>query len=154
MALVVTLAGLALLAQPARRDGAAGRVAAIVPAPAGGGPVADTRTTSPRPAESSPADAAEDPAPADPAVVAEREDDAALPAVPEPGDIVVALAPSAEPMPRWLSYVHTSESAQPMGPPLDGGAAGSSEGADGPEAGALYWFGPAGLVRLAMEARR
>jgi hypothetical protein len=153
MAVMVTLTGLTLLAQPARRDGTVARLGAIVPAPAAVAPGADTPTRPPR-APAAPAEADEEPAPADVAS-AERETDPALPAVPEPGDIVVALAPPAEPIPRWMSYVHTSESAQPVGPPPpDGGATASSEGAEGPEPGALYWFGPAGLVRLAMEARR
>ena len=159
MASVAGLAGLALYAQPARRDAMA-RVGSILPAPSPFAP-ADPAPARLRPAATeAPVEAGESSAPADPAVVAgaEPDTDPAVPAVAEPGDIVVALVPPAEAEAAALTrvtYVHMSESAQPMGPePLGGGgSAESSEGAQGPEPGALSWFGPEGLVRLAREAR-
>jgi hypothetical protein len=151
MVLVVGLAGLALLAQPERREATPDRAAAVIPARAVVRPAAAPRPT---PADPTPAEATAEMAPADHPGDAEGEDG---PVVVLDPDIVVALEPPAadDLVLRGVTYVHTSESAQPMGPaPPDGGAVGSSDASQGPEAGDLFWFGPAGLVRLAREARR
>jgi hypothetical protein len=150
MVLFAGLVGLALLAQPPQRDGL--RLAAVRTAPAVVAPVA-TRPEPPPAATPAPTEAVMEPDP-EALADAEHETPPALPAVAEPGDVVVALAPPApdEWAPRPGTFVHTSESAQPEGPPA-GGTMGSAELVEGLEPGTLYWFGPEGLVRLARGAR-
>jgi hypothetical protein len=81
------------------------------------------------------------------------------PATPAP-DVVVALErPAPEGWPRLVTFVHATDSAQPVPVqalgPVDA-MAGSGDGIQGFEPGARYWFGPRGLEKLPIstEAQR
>ncbi|HEX9820721.1 MAG TPA: hypothetical protein VGD07_14055 [Methylomirabilota bacterium] len=80
-------------------------------------------------------------------------------------DVVVALTP-AETAPAVVPHAHVTDSGHARTPDALGmlgggtaiqeGAARDGDAVDGPEPGALYWFGPDGLVKVQapMEAQR
>jgi hypothetical protein len=81
---------------------------------------------------------------------------------PEAPDVIVALEPAEPGRPGVVAApAHVTDSAGAGAPgalaALDGAmGSGDGDGMEGPEPGALYWFGPRGLekVRVVMEAQR
>lgn len=161
MALAVSLAVAGLTLRPSPPDAPRPRLLTAVPS----SPVRPVvaRATAPASAEVARPVLSEEPVPervGEAAPVSARRDEPGPepatggdePAGPGP-DVIVALGEPAPgpPVPRPPTFVHTTDSAQPVPaqPPGEVDAvAGTSESIPGLEPGQRYWFGPRGLEKL------
>jgi hypothetical protein len=168
-ALVVALALAGLAAQPGPRDDAAPRAARPPGTPAAVPGLAATGARTPAVVPARPVEAVTESADRVEARAGEAADPVAEPVLrtpaelaPEGPDVIVAVQAEEPGAPRLVAaHAHVTDSAEAGAPrasvAVDGAVPmGPGDGVEGPEPGALYWFGPRGLekVLVVMEAQR